>query len=609
MVLVIEYKLWVIMMILKQLSAVSYNQPKICPNASWELNGTNFTTGYWARACSGIFINTNNTIYIPNNANGSIQIWSNESLYSSKIIYANLSNPYSIFVTTNGDIYVDNGYRYGRVDKWTKDGNDRSTVMYVNSSCNGLFVDTNDTLYCSINSLNQVVKKLLNDPSSTSTVAAGGNVSGSTPDMLKSPYGIFVDTNFDLYVADCGNDRIQLFSLGQLNGTTVAGNGSVNPTGILNCPSGIVLDADNQLYIVDSYNNRIVRSGPNGFQCIIGCSNQSGSTPDKLSFPRTLYFDSYGNIFVTDYGNNRTQRFDLLNNSCGTTNQETTSKMSSSMNTTSTTSFPETTYEISSTMNITSTTSLSKTTYETGSMTNHYDFLAQSLSKLPFFVAPPCSNEYKIGMNCSSSIAPCDILNPCQNYGTCFNNNETLYGYTCNCTSDFSGSECEINRCWNNGTCIERTATSFNCSCQSGWQGLHCEIKINYCENVTCFNSGICRSLILDSTCECLSESFTGRHCEITKKTMVIHQMVSKSVGYISIIFIVGVCMFFVIMDILKYCFRIDPAKSQLKKTQQKKTAKKAKRPLIIQKFAYVNASPLKAKIQEESSLIKKTNI
>ncbi|CAF4153825.1 unnamed protein product, partial [Adineta steineri] len=42
MVLVIEYKLWVVMMILNQLSAVSYNQPKICPNASWGLNGTTF---------------------------------------------------------------------------------------------------------------------------------------------------------------------------------------------------------------------------------------------------------------------------------------------------------------------------------------------------------------------------------------------------------------------------------------------------------------------------------------------------------------------------------------------------------------------------------------
>ncbi|CAF0744577.1 unnamed protein product [Adineta steineri] len=244
-----------------------------------------------------------------------------------------------------------------------------------------------------------------------------------------------------------------------------------------------------------------------------------------------------------------------------------------------------------------------------GTTTTIFNERTQSLSLLPFFVAPPCSNEYKIGMNCSSSIAPCDILNPCQNYGTCFNNNETLYGYTCNCTSDFSGSECEINRRWNNGSCIERTATAFNCSCQSGWQGRHCEIKINYCENVTCFNSGICRSLLLDYTCECLSKSFTGRHCEITQNTMVIHQMVSKSIGYISIIFIVGVCMFFVIMDILKYCFRIDPAKSQLKKTQQKKRPKKAKRPLIIQKFAYVNASPLKAKIQEESSFIKRTNI
>ncbi|CAF0991866.1 unnamed protein product [Adineta steineri] len=575
MVLVIEYKLWIIMMILKQLSAVSYNQPRLCPNASWELNGTNFITSYVAGAYSGIFINTNNTIYIPNNVSGSIQIWSNESSNSLTTLSANLSNPYSIFVTTNGDIYVDNAYSYGRVDKWTNNGSNRSTAMFVNSACYGLFVDINDTLYYSISSLNQVVKKLLNDPSSTLTVAAGGNGAGSTPDTLQNPSGIFVDVNFDLYVADCGNNRIQLFLLGQSNGTTVAGNG------LLNCPRGIVLDSHNQLYIVDSSHNRIVRSGLNGSQCIIGCPNQ----PDDHTTQQSMMTTTSAGVSIssTIINQNLLTTDTTVFDQRGTTNQETTSGMSSLIS-------------------ITSTTSLSKTTYETSSVTNHYDFTSvtssdqftttQSLSLLPFFVAPPCSNEYKIGMNCSSSIAPCDILNPCQNYGTCFNDNETLYGYTCNCTSDFSGSECEINTCWNNGTCIERAATTFNCSCQSGWQGLYCEIKINYCENVTCFNSGICRSLLLDYTCECLSESFTGRHCEITQKTMVIHQMVSKSIGYISIIFIVGVCI-----------------KISIKKNSTKKRPKKAKRPLIIQKFAYVNASPLQAKIQQESSLIKRTNI
>ena len=49
---------------------------------------------------------------------------------------------------------------------------------------------------------------------------------GSASDRLADPQGIFVDIDFNLYVADNGNNRIQLFLPGQLNATTVAGIGA-----------------------------------------------------------------------------------------------------------------------------------------------------------------------------------------------------------------------------------------------------------------------------------------------------------------------------------------------------------------------------------------------
>jgi hypothetical protein len=56
----------------------------------------------------------------------------------------------SIFVTTNGDIYIDNGESNDRVDKRTVDSSASIPIMQVNSACQGLFIDLNDTLYCSI---------------------------------------------------------------------------------------------------------------------------------------------------------------------------------------------------------------------------------------------------------------------------------------------------------------------------------------------------------------------------------------------------------------------------------------------------------------------------
>jgi sugar lactone lactonase YvrE len=170
--------------------------------------------------------------------------------------------------------------------------------------------------------LNQVVTKSLNSGSNALTIVAGTGSAGSASNMLSSPYGIFVDINFDLYVADCGNNRIQLFQSGQLDATTVAGSGSSTTTITLKYPSGIVLDADKNLFIVDNGNNRIVGPGPNGFQCLVGCSG-GGSVSNQLDSPQSMAFDNYGNIFITDMMNNRIQKFILLTQLCGKYNKNT----------------------------------------------------------------------------------------------------------------------------------------------------------------------------------------------------------------------------------------------------------------------------------------------
>jgi DNA-binding beta-propeller fold protein YncE len=208
---------------------------------------------------------------------------------------------------------VDTGFN--RVDSWAWTSNASITAMNITGHCDGLFIDSNNTLYCSISSLNQVLKLSLNNSTKTAQVIAGNLSSGSNINMLNNPRGIFVDLNFNLYVADCGNNRVQLFQLGEFNATTVAGNDTTENLP-LNCPTAVVLDADNNLFIVDNGNHRIIEVTPNNSRCIVGCSG-NGSTSSQLSHPTTLSFDSYGNIFVTDQDNNRIQKFNLVTNSCG----------------------------------------------------------------------------------------------------------------------------------------------------------------------------------------------------------------------------------------------------------------------------------------------------
>lgn len=133
--------------------------------------------------------------------------------------------------------------------------------------------------------------------------------------MLHGPRGIFISTNFSLYVADCYNNRIQLFQQGRSHGTTVAGAGASGAISLL-CPTSVILDGDGYLFIADSQQNRIIASSESGFRCILGCTGLAGSTSDTLQQPWTLSFDSHGNLFVTDMLNIRIQQFLLATRSC-----------------------------------------------------------------------------------------------------------------------------------------------------------------------------------------------------------------------------------------------------------------------------------------------------
>jgi hypothetical protein len=296
---------------------VPFNLPKFCSNASWHPNATTVTNSSMLSSNpAGIFIDTNNVIYVVDQAVKQIVIWSEGGNSPTRIISGGFNNAFGLFVSIAGDIYVDNGYSNGQVDKWTSNATNSTSALYVSASCYGLFIDIQNNLYCSSLLLQQVVKGSLNSGVKTSTIVAGTGCIGASSNMLYNPSGIFVDNNLNLYVADSGNNRVQMFASGQLSGTTVAGNGYSNPI-TLYWPSEVMLDGDGYLYIVDSNNNRVVGSGPSGFRCLVGCSGTSGSRSDQFNRPFSMRFDSYGNMFVTDALNYRVQKFLLATGACG----------------------------------------------------------------------------------------------------------------------------------------------------------------------------------------------------------------------------------------------------------------------------------------------------
>lgn len=251
------------------------------------------------------------------------------------------------------------------------------------------------------------------------------------------------------------------------------------------------------------------------------------------------------------------------------------------------------------------------------------------------FIPAVCSDQNKIGMNCSIPASSCNLLDPCQNRGTCINNTESSFGYRCQCLHGFDGNNCQYDRrpckpgvCWNSGKqsiyfssylsvyllvgiCNETSNTTFECHCQIGWTGKHCELMINYCENITCENNGVCQPLFMNYKCECIGDSYSGRHCEIVSTRTVVLRKISKSFAYVVIIFLVSVVAFFVIMDILKYGFGIDPAKEErerLRREKARKQMQRQRRP-VIQRFTYVNERPTIATNRKRSAKIQETTV
>lgn len=93
------------------------------------------------------------------------------------------------------------------------------------------------------------------------TVAGATGFPGNTSDRLSCPIALALDYSNALYIADSGNDRIQMYLPDSVVGKTVAGLG--NGTGgsslrQLNQPLGIQVDEARTLYISDASNARVL---------------------------------------------------------------------------------------------------------------------------------------------------------------------------------------------------------------------------------------------------------------------------------------------------------------------------------------------------------------
>ena len=182
---------------------------------------------------------------------------------------------------------------------------------------------------------------------------AGGNAEGGGLNQLASPWGICVDDDQTVYVADASNHRIMKWRRGANSGVAVAGaRGPGNQNDQLNYPVNVILDKKSDSLIICDYNNQRVvrwprRSGTVGETIIsnVACcdlamdnndhlyisdvknhevrrwkigetngilvagGNGRGNRLDQLDQPYHIFIDQDHSVYVSDYGNHRVMKW------------------------------------------------------------------------------------------------------------------------------------------------------------------------------------------------------------------------------------------------------------------------------------------------------------
>ncbi|CAF4943510.1 unnamed protein product, partial [Rotaria socialis] len=136
---------------------------------------------------------------------------------------------------------------------------------------------------------------------------AGGHGNGDATNQLNHPYGLFVDDDQTVVIADFGNDRIMQWKNGDTtNGQVVAGGkGEGNGLHQLDGPTDVLIDKEtDSLIICDRRNGRVVR-----------WSRRSGTTQGEILIDNIdchgVAMDDQRYLYVSDYVKHEVRRYRL----------------------------------------------------------------------------------------------------------------------------------------------------------------------------------------------------------------------------------------------------------------------------------------------------------
>ncbi len=267
----------------------------------------------------GVALDTSGNIYVADSIGGLLKV-------SSAGVTSTIANlaPVNVVAGNSGSLYAsDENNRLVRISPdgstsnmlgngapgnyWGDGGKATNAGLSVPY---GVALDNNGNLYIADSGNNRVRKVA---PDGSIGTVAGNGTSGFSGDggpataaELAGPSGLAVDVSGNLYIADRLNNRIRKVSS---DGTisTVAGRGEVYPplgdggpatSAALAGPLGVAVDAAGNLYIADSSFFAVRKVSPAGIITTIAGSNYYDHGPTNIGFPLNLTLDNAGDLLI-----------------------------------------------------------------------------------------------------------------------------------------------------------------------------------------------------------------------------------------------------------------------------------------------------------------------
>ncbi|CAF1393465.1 unnamed protein product, partial [Didymodactylos carnosus] len=204
-----------------------------------------------------VFVNSVGDIIVADYYNNRTQRWSVDGAqYITTIDQSSSSRPDDVFGNKQGDIYVST-FGSGRIVKYSSMNSKIVATDLVYPT--GIVVDQCDTVYIADHT-QHYVKKFTNQSLIGTTILGVKNESGTDSLHLNYPTDITLDLYGNLYIAERLNHRIQRVNVRDNTVDTILGSAqgiAGNDSKHLNCAEGIAFDSQWNLYVSDCKNHRI----------------------------------------------------------------------------------------------------------------------------------------------------------------------------------------------------------------------------------------------------------------------------------------------------------------------------------------------------------------